>query len=168
MTKCKTTLNFSSTWNLFCFVSFWRLDIQPGASSPPPPFWLTLWVISPVDVTTAKGAGREVCLTPWPSTCSGAKMKAEVTEANRRCGPSINYKLMSHRNVRHIFCCGEQSIVSWLWTKPYRDVRGNSFWLYDLDSCMFKRIIRISNELFCLVSDCKVCTEFPITVIHQE
>ena len=96
---------------------------QPARRFTLPP-WRTLWVCSPVDVTAAKGARQEVCLTSWPSSCSAAKMKTEVTKANRRCGPSINHKLMSHRNVRNIFCCCLMTL-----NKPYRSVRCNCSWI---------------------------------------
>lgn len=104
-------LKWLNAWQVWIFPYFWNplfcvfsKTCHPARRFILPPRF-TLWVSSPVDVTTAKGAGQEVCLTPWPSPCSAVKMKTEVTEANRRCEPSINHKLMSHRKVRNIFCC---------------------------------------------------------------
>lgn len=157
MTKRKK-FKFFLMLETFCFVSFWGLVSQPGGSFSP--LRLTLWVCSPVDVTAAKGARREISLTSWPSPCSAAKMKTEVTEANRRCGPSINHKLMSQRNVRNIFCCWRTKYCLMTLNKHYRSMRCNCSWFYDLDLCIFDISVLLFTWKFYLSFFCQKKKKF--------
>ncbi|KAK2839797.1 hypothetical protein Q5P01_013537 [Channa striata] len=50
-------------------------------------------------------------------------MKTEVTEANRRCGPSINCKLMSQKCQKHILLL-ENKVLSHDFEQPYAGQTG--------------------------------------------